>query len=351
MSFKVVLEMTQEHAQALSSALDLFTRLGLGQIEALSDLVHRGEIPFSSSNILFNAKDEQLRVLQAKLIERSCLEIKKSLGLVKNQSRGLSHPDNNPKTVLSWELKKTVDLAMSAALDCEKRKSSLPEVIDAPGLGLDERFSVAHSAKQKGICNLPYARLQAIDQSEVVAEKIKPNSARSSTLIAPPKVDAKDLSEIDPPDGGYYTPAYLLDIANRACEDYKTLRLSGGALFTGNEADQAYSLYRRALLCARWMLRHRHKKLRYVGPMGCANLQKGDRVRIRAGSVFFASSKFGEMTKHVLDRAQTVTVRSVVNKGAIELGRVVQPSLTWYGSGGKFRTTDLNNVEWFDRYE
>lgn len=107
---RVKLEITVEQARALSQALDVYTRLALGQIEIISELVSTGEIPRRREQ-----KEERRIATMDDVDDVRALAktIKTSLGYSASGSNGLGHRHVSLMGHRAYELQKVVDKAIS----------------------------------------------------------------------------------------------------------------------------------------------------------------------------------------------------------------------------------------------
>lgn len=144
------------------------------------------------------------------------------------------------------------------------------------------------------------------------------------------------------------TPESLLQIAAESELLYKDLSIQFPPGTYSRERNGARDRMDRALLCADWMIRKGHESLRFVGPFGNIPVKNGERVRVKAGSLVFSTNPQVDQTGVELKRSQIVTIHGDVSPGYVNENRLVQPRVTWAGSGGYWRWTDLNNVDFLE---
>ena len=153
-----------------------------------------------------------------------------------------------------------------------------------------------------------------------------------------------------------FTPASLLAIATAAEARYKALLAQFPPGTINRERNDAHDEMNRALACAVWMETSGHAELSHVGTFGQVNVVRGQRVRIKRGAL--VHSLHPSLPRDVvLERAQVVNLHFVdpgfvdpegmrMRRGREESFSLVrQPRVTWSGTGGYWRSTDLTNVE------
>lgn len=108
------LQITLPHARAVVAATDILTRLGLGQIDAIPELVRMGTIPVASRA----GSSRQLADLSAiQQIDALADSMKASLGFSKGASYGIGHPHVCRDAHLAWEVKKVLDKCVSEMME------------------------------------------------------------------------------------------------------------------------------------------------------------------------------------------------------------------------------------------
>ena len=112
---KVVIECTVEQAQAASTALEVFSRLSIGQIEHLAELVSFGEIPVGGRYTSDGKLLERLIASpsQAQCVRDMCDQIKAVMGYPKSGSNGIGHSHVSSTAHRTWEMRKVLDKALS----------------------------------------------------------------------------------------------------------------------------------------------------------------------------------------------------------------------------------------------
>lgn len=146
-----------------------------------------------------------------------------------------------------------------------------------------------------------------------------------------------------------YSVEKLLDIAMTAEAEYHRLREIYPPGTINDARNGAYELSEKATLAAEWMEANGFKELPYVGSFGDPGIHPGDHVRIKAGAVIHSTYPGAPRCGIVSPRASTVQVR-FFDRGGVHYVRqlngenVIQPKITWAGSGGYWRWTDACNA-------
>jgi hypothetical protein len=100
--------------------------------------------------------------------------------------------------------------------------------------------------------------------------------------------------------------------------------------------------------CVDWMVRNDRAEIANLGPHMTVKLEKGQKVRIKAGSLICGTDSKIPVGGKIFPKAQDVEVHRVA-KGYLDYydgnPKVVQAAVHWAGPGGYWRWTDLNNVE------
>lgn len=108
----VTVTMTEGQANAAISALDLYARIGLGQIEQIAELVRWGFIvPRANSNEERKQADPSV----SESVENLTYLIKESLGHFRNGSLGVGHSHVHIQAHRAWELKKALEKPLAEA--------------------------------------------------------------------------------------------------------------------------------------------------------------------------------------------------------------------------------------------
>jgi hypothetical protein len=153
------------------------------------------------------------------------------------------------------------------------------------------------------------------------------------------------------PAGIAMTPDWLMDTAAHADQRYKALSVlyPPGTMHT--ERNLMRDLSEAAMEVAAWMESQQVKSLAFAGPFGPDLPLKGERVRINKGSVVYSTNPKAEKGTVILQRDQTVQLRSAdrgyINESArTDRGeaRVVGSTVRWSGASGYWRWTDASNV-------
>lgn len=145
-----------------------------------------------------------------------------------------------------------------------------------------------------------------------------------------------------------YSTSSLLAIASEAEKQYLNLQAQHppGTIHMGRNA--AYSQMQQALACATWLETQSVQEMANVGPFMATHIVRGQRVRICRGARVFGTGPKAERGGTLTKRAYVVTVHSS-DSGYIDScsrqPKIVQGKITWAGTGGFWRWTDLNSVE------
>ncbi|NLC21776.1 MAG: hypothetical protein GX771_07710 [Halomonadaceae bacterium] len=104
--------LTDGQCQALVQALDLYLRVGIGQLEKVGELVNEGVVPCFTANTKLGerktAHHELVEDLDALLGQAKSL-----LGYPRNGSHGIGHRDNDISVSRSYEIKKVLDKVLA----------------------------------------------------------------------------------------------------------------------------------------------------------------------------------------------------------------------------------------------
>lgn len=107
---RVILDCTTEQAQVLVAALDLYTRMNLGQLEELAELMREGIIPMHTSA----DKDRTLVSHDVRdQAEEHLMQIKDLLGFARNGSFGIGHPHMHLGGKRAYEVGKVLQKALA----------------------------------------------------------------------------------------------------------------------------------------------------------------------------------------------------------------------------------------------
>jgi hypothetical protein len=106
----VHLKCTVEQANTISKALDLYTRIGIGQLEEITWMLRFGLIPFPRfEDVQYTS--EKLDVLND--IQQSMGHIKTSLGFSANSGYGIGNPKVLATYKVAYEVVKVIDRAIA----------------------------------------------------------------------------------------------------------------------------------------------------------------------------------------------------------------------------------------------
>lgn len=103
----VTITCTDKQAECITRALELYTRLGLGQFEEVTYLCRTGQIR-SRNGVCTDDEDD--------LINIHCNQIKSLLGHPPNGSFGIGNDLLHPMTQRAYEIKKQIDKARAEYL-------------------------------------------------------------------------------------------------------------------------------------------------------------------------------------------------------------------------------------------
>lgn len=111
---KVRMEITEGQALAISKALDLYVRVGIGQLNEVAQLVAFGHVP------IFNAGGAPRKVASAEQCDqiRELMDTAKQvLGFSRGGSHGIGHPDNDISVSRSYEIYKVLEKTLAEHRD------------------------------------------------------------------------------------------------------------------------------------------------------------------------------------------------------------------------------------------
>lgn len=131
MDERITLTVNQEQAHVITLALDLYTRLGLGQLTELERMVRYGVIP------AFSMGDDSLKVDSDQMseIRDSCVKIKETLGYHRDGSYGLGHHNVHPRVLKAYEVMKVLEKT------CAELKDPNPDFRGVNYDGLTVRYT------------------------------------------------------------------------------------------------------------------------------------------------------------------------------------------------------------------
>jgi hypothetical protein len=120
---KVHLELSLGQAQDLNRALDVYVRIGIGQVETIAELMRWDQITPAAAGV-----EMSLELLDG--VERRLLELKALLGHARGASLGIGSPKSTLSVRRAYEMKK----AMSKALAEHREPSPAFKGVDYDGL-------------------------------------------------------------------------------------------------------------------------------------------------------------------------------------------------------------------------
>lgn len=148
-----------------------------------------------------------------------------------------------------------------------------------------------------------------------------------------------------------YTKESLMEIAleNQVIYENLSIEFPAGTIHDGR--NRARRTMEEALFCAEWMEKEGIEELANVGPFMTTQVSKGQKVKIKKGAVVFSTLPSVPRSGIRTIRDQWVTVH-YSSEGHIDHGHlrrdckttVEQGRVTWAGTGGYWRWTDINNI-------
>ena len=125
---KVALELSLEQAYAVRDALDCYSRLCIGQIEEVGELIRSGTIPHaeSSERPRYTASPDQIDHAMELLNQ-----VKAVLGYPRNGSNGIGHSHVHASACRAYETKKV----LAQALAYHREPTPSFKGVDYDGLG------------------------------------------------------------------------------------------------------------------------------------------------------------------------------------------------------------------------
>jgi len=114
---RITLNVTLDQARAVVDALDLMTRVGLGQLSAVAELVRMDVLPAFRMNGSSDAHPERrvATIDQCDEIEELMVQAKTVLGFPRNASHGVGHPDNHVSVHRAYEVMKVLQKVLHEA--------------------------------------------------------------------------------------------------------------------------------------------------------------------------------------------------------------------------------------------
>lgn len=145
-----------------------------------------------------------------------------------------------------------------------------------------------------------------------------------------------------------FTPAAFREEAQRNEKLYQELLLQHPPGTTNAERNRAHDIAEAASICADWMEAQEIESAMHVGPFHGTMPKKGERVRIKRGSLVRSTHPSFTSDGKVSEREQVVVVHQVY-AGYFDHGHrpayIHQGEVHWAGTNGYWRWTNLSNVE------
>ena len=104
---KVQITLTIPQAEAMVGALDIYTRLGLGQVHMFAEMVADGSIPIKSESVKIPEMDAIHNIAAL------CNEIRRELGFQPGESYGVGNRAVSDKAHRAYEIEKVVKKALA----------------------------------------------------------------------------------------------------------------------------------------------------------------------------------------------------------------------------------------------
>lgn len=124
----VLVAMTLGQAEAAVAALDLFSRIGIGQLEEIAQLIRFGEVPVRAD---FNQPRQIADIDKCEQIDDLMHQVKALMGFSRGASNGVGNPHNTVKSMRAYELKKAIARAVAT-----RPGSTVPSFsVDRDGIG------------------------------------------------------------------------------------------------------------------------------------------------------------------------------------------------------------------------
>jgi hypothetical protein len=128
----VNLQMTLEQANSVSDALDVYTRLGIGQLQIIGEMVRMGAIPLQIDS---NQPRQHASYEQGEQFSDLIDAAKAVLGYPSNGSNGIGHKHVSIQFHRGYEVKKVIDAAVA------NYRNPTPEFRTVNYDGLNLRFT------------------------------------------------------------------------------------------------------------------------------------------------------------------------------------------------------------------
>ncbi|MGD1524166.1 hypothetical protein [Vibrio owensii] len=120
---KVLLELTPEQAKATLNALDLFTRIGLGQLETITDLLQSEALHVRPSN----ESGPIASLDQIDEINSLLMLAKNAMGHSSSQSFGVKNPNVHIDAKRTYEISKVLSTTLAKGSDEHSDSSTASE--------------------------------------------------------------------------------------------------------------------------------------------------------------------------------------------------------------------------------
>ena len=103
---KVHITITIPQARAMVAALDIYMRLGLGQVQMISEMVADGSIPIKSG-----LDQSEMDVIHS--VAALCNEIRRELGFLPGESYGVGNRDVSDEAHRAYEMEKVIQKVLA----------------------------------------------------------------------------------------------------------------------------------------------------------------------------------------------------------------------------------------------
>lgn len=104
---KVHITLTVSQARAMAEALEIYLRLGLGQVQMVAEMVADGSIPIKTRSVITPEMDAIHNVAAL------CNEIRRELGFMPGESYGVGNRAVSSKAHRAYEIEKVVKKALA----------------------------------------------------------------------------------------------------------------------------------------------------------------------------------------------------------------------------------------------
>ena len=139
---QIVISVTPNQAQAVTIALDFFSRISIGQIEELALIIRQGAVPMYGDG---KSKRREVNMDTIAGIEGALAAIKGLLGYPHNGSHGIGHPHISIEGRRCYEVKKVVEKTLAEWREPDPRFHT----VNYDGLGSRYTDDPAPTAKMK----------------------------------------------------------------------------------------------------------------------------------------------------------------------------------------------------------